>query len=155
MIQLHYEGEDITIRNFSIEEFFSRAMLNQWGERRCLQFIDPKTLILAQAYRDFFEESMFVNTWNISRKTKKFSNRGFRPPTSTVGASFSQHKFGRAFDCHFHKLSVRQAYKEIMDNQLFFMNFGLTTLEDIDITKTWLHSDSRYTGLDNILIVKP
>jgi hypothetical protein len=43
----------------------------------------------------------------------------------------------------------------IMKNQKQFLDAGLTTLEDKAMTPGWVHADCRFTGLQEIYIVKP
>lgn len=132
---------------FRINEFIPDEILNM-KHLDPLWFIDIDMIKLAIFTRNWFDAALIINTPNLQ-------NRGYRTPHSTVGAKLSQHKFGKAFDSNVVGLSAAKMHQEIIDNQKAFMNMGLTTLEDISFTKTWVHQDKRYTGKDEILIVKP
>lgn len=136
---------------FQIEEFVPPSIFSKYGQNS-LWFIDPKIINLATAYRKYFDAPITINNWHNSGT---FSLRGYRPPDSDVGAQLSQHKFGRAFDCNVVGMTPQDMYKAIIANQVYFMSFGLTTLENIEFTKTWLHSDVRQTNQPTLLIVNP
>ena len=77
-------------------------------------------------------------------------------PDTAVGGKLSQHKFGRAADIKIPGLTSRQIYDEILNHEKIFMAAGLTTLENIDATPTWVHIDIRYQGnSEKIIIVNP
>jgi hypothetical protein len=138
--------------NFRLEEFVPRLVFNTFRDKGLGQ-IDEGIIALAQFCRLYFEVPMTINNWHSGGK---FQYRGWRPPEYTQGAKYSQHRSGRAFDCHFGGgLTVKEAYKKILDEQEAFMEAGLTTLEDIMHTPTWLHMDIRTTNSENILIVRP
>ncbi len=136
---------------FDLREFIPPQIYNQFGERS-LQFLDPKIITLATAYREFFQLPVVINNWHLG---KGFSYRGYRPPRVNVGGEYSQHKFGRAFDCNIGKMNELQMFNAVKENFEYFKQFGLTTLEDYRFTDGWLHSDVRFTNKDELLIVKP
>jgi len=138
-------------KNFHLEEFVSKAIFNKWGQAS-QWFVDPSIISLAQFYRDYFGYPITINNW---KNGGKFGQRGFREPASKVGASLSQHRFGRAFDCNISNVTPDEARKAILDNKNKFMAKGLTTIEDGAYSPTWIHSDIRWTGGSNIKIVKP
>lgn len=137
---------------FDLREFVPPEIWGRYGEKS-IWFVDPKVFAIASAYREFFGVPVIVNTWHNGGQ---LTYRGYRPPDTKIGATFSQHRFGRAFDCHFVGLTVQEAYKRICDNFAPFAAVGLTTLEDVAHTPTWLHSDCRAVA-DNSkpLIVRP
>lgn len=136
---------------FKTQEFVSKAIYEKFGENS-IWFIDPRLIKLAVFCRTFWGKPITINNWHIGGKSQE---RGFREPTSTVGASLSQHRFGRAIDITVKGMTPQEVYKSILDNEKAFMEQGLTTLEDIKDTPTWNHLDIRNTGLNKILIVKP
>jgi hypothetical protein len=141
-------------KHFRIEEFVPPTIYKVWGAGS-IKFLDPRIVILADAYRDFFDASVLINNWVFNPKGTVYKERGYRTPTSKTGASSSQHKFGRAFDCNVKGLTPREVYNAVVANYEFFKQFGLTTIEDIKFTPTWLHSDCRWHDEDGLLIVKP
>lgn len=136
---------------FDVREFVPPQIWNKYGERS-IWFVDPKLIEIATLYREFFEAPIIINNWYIGGK---YMYRGYRPPRINVGTEYSQHKMGRAFDCHSPNITPQEMYKSILDNPEPFMKVGLTALEDINFTTTWLHSDCRPSLQDTILIVKP
>ena len=138
-------------KDFDIREFVPKAVWQNFGESSTW-FVDERILDLAQFYRDYFDAAVTVNTWHYGGK---FEERGFRVPRTQTGASLSQHKFGRAFDCTIEGLSPDEVREEIMASEDIFMEKGLTTLESGDIATTWVHNDIRNHGDDEILIVRP
>jgi len=136
---------------FDVREFVPPQIWNKYGEKS-IWFIDPKIIQIATLYREFFNVPIVINNWYIGGK---FMYRGYRPPRVNIGSEFSQHKMGRAFDCHSPLITPQEMYKIILDNPTKFQEVGLTTLENIIFTNTWLHSDCRPTNQDTILIVNP
>jgi hypothetical protein len=137
--------------HFDIREFVPPSLWNEKKEK-CIEYIDPAIISIAEFYRDFFKSKVIVNDWLFGGQ---LTLRGWRPQDCKIGAKFSQHKLGKAFDCHFDTISHIDAYKKILADPKPFMEKGLTTLENIEFTKTWLHSDVRKTGYKGILIVNP
>jgi len=136
-------------KDFDVREFVPPSIWRQFG-KASRWFLDERMLDLAQFYRDYFDAPVTVNNWHYGGK---FKERGFRLPNTDTGAQLSQHKMGRAFDCTVGGMSPNEVRKEIKDNEETFMEQGLTTLEHGDIATTWVHSDIRSTGQDDILIV--
>lgn len=136
---------------FDVREFVPPQIWNKFGEKS-IWFIDPKVISIATAYREFFEVPIIINNWFIGGK---YMYRGYRPPRVNIGTEFSQHKSGRAFDCHSPSISVKEMYRLILDNQEIFKGVGLTTIENVDFTPTWIHSDCRPSLSDDLLIVNP
>lgn len=163
--------------NFDIREFVPKSIWETYGARSTW-FIDERIPQLAQFYKDFFkgyfikdyaskgktvtDVLIIVNNWHYGGT---YQERGFRLPTSKTGASLSSHKFGQAFDCDIKikfsdGLEIEADYtyihKIIKANKEFFMSKGLTTLEDVFIAKSWLHSDIRWIkDQTEIFVVKP
>ncbi len=136
---------------FDLEEFVPPQTIKLFGAN-AIWFVDPKIITLATAYREFFKLPVVINNWH---KGGKFSYRGYRPPRVNVGAEYSQHKLGNAFDCNIGSMTEKQMFNAIKENFSFFKEFGLTTVEDYRFTPGWLHSDIRTTNSDELLIVKP
>lgn len=139
------------VEYFNTKEFVSREVYNQFGENS-LWFVDPRIRKLANFIRTFFASSVTINNWQWNGS---LDERGFRQPDSTEGAVFSQHRFGRAIDFNVKGKTPKQVYDIILANKEVFMQNGLTCIEDVAFTPTWTHVDIRYTGLKDILIVKP
>lgn len=137
---------------FIIQEYVPKIIFDTYGINSSW-FVDPRLIKLDDFIREWFDEPITINNWWWVRNGMQ--NRGFRTPTTKVGGKLSQHRFGRASDKSFAKLTIKEAFNEIMKYEKVFFDQGLRCMEDIAYTPTWLHSDIRETGLDKILIVKP
>lgn len=137
--------------NFYLHEFIPIHIYHQYG-RKSTWFIRPEIIKLAQFYRDWFDSPMTINNWYWGGP---YQERGYRDPHTNTGSKLSQHKLGAAFDCTIRGISADEVRKEILRNKDEFMKAGLTTLEHPAYAPTWVHSDIRWTGMDDILIVKP
>ena len=133
-------------KNFHIKEFVPKEIWQRWG-KRSIWFVDPKIIKVAQALRNEFGP-MIINGGN-------YNQSGFRPMSTKIGGKLSQHRFGRAIDCKFKDMTVQDVYSAILKNESHWMKKGITTLENINATPSWLHVDCRNTGSSKILIVNP
>lgn len=137
--------------NFQIHEFVPKETYAKWGDQKSTWFIDPLIVQIAQALRDEFGPMVINGLLN----GHQYNYSGYRPPDCKEGGKESQHRFGRGIDSKFKNFTVQEVYKKILENENLWLKRGLTTLEDISHTPTWLHCDCRWTGMDKILIVKP
>ena len=149
--------------NFNLKELVPKQVYNYFGVN-AIWFLDPDLLHLLQFMRIYFEQSMKINDWSYGG-TMQY--RGFRPDPFYYDkqedgtykdkrkGKYSQHRYGRAIDCSFSKMSAEEARQEIMANEEMWLDAGLTTIEDGAYSPTWLHFDIRNTGLNNIKVVKP
>lgn len=136
--------------NFIIQEFITKDIHEL--KYPSTWFIDDRIIKIAQFMRDRFNSSMFINTWHTGSK-KQYNYRGYRSFDCEVGANYSQHKFGRAFDHNFIEYSPIEIYKDIIENEQLYYDQGVRAIENIDLTPTWIHIDIRETKQDKILIV--
>lgn len=137
--------------HFKLEEFIDPDIFSQYGDQS-VQFLDDRLIHLANAIREYYGVAVTINNWHLHGQ---FSQRGLRRFDTTTGAKMSQHKFGRAIDINIAGKTPQEIYADILENEKMFMEFGLTTIENIHATPTWNHLDVRYTGLDHLLIVNP
>lgn len=158
--------------NFNLREFVPKETYEKWGNRS-IWFIDQRLFSVAELYKSLFLKEfkklypdvidvlIIVNNWHVGGP---YNFRGYRPPNCTEGAGESQHRFGRGFDCDViivFKNGIKKeaeyalVHKIIRDNWDQLNRAGLTTVEDVSIAATWLHSDTRNTGIETLLIVKP
>lgn len=152
--------------NFDIREFVPESLWLMFG-KKCIWFINPKIIELAQFNKDFFSEhygqeiSVTINDWLWGGN---YNHSGFRFPDDLLHDSettFHQGGLCSAVDKKYRFKETREIIDPeeirtiILEHEAEFMAKGLTTLESGNIAKTWVHSDCRNTGLDNILIVEP
>ena len=79
------------MRHFKLYELVDRVTWytegdNAWG------YFNVQALQSLDNLRDFFGAPLTINTWWWNPNGFQF--RGYRPPTSTVGAPQSQHRVG-------------------------------------------------------------
>jgi len=137
--------------NFRLEEFIDPSTFKRFGEQS-IWFIDPRMVTLAQFIRDRLGKSCTINNWHAGGQ---FQYSGFRPPPCTVGASLSQHRFGRAIDLKVKGMLADEVREDIINNYDIYSKAGLTTIEDGNYAPSWCHIDIRDTKLDTLKIVKP
>lgn len=137
--------------HFVLAEFVPPYLINRFGPK-ALWYVSRFQIQAAEAVRTYFDAPVTINNYHLGGR---FENRGTRLPNSKVGAWLSQHKYANAIDVSVKGLSAHEVYRAILDDQTFFMRAGVTTLEDVRYTPTWLHLDGRSTGMSDIYIVKP
>ena len=134
-------------RWFEPWEFVPPAVLEAHGETRALMVMDYRMLKTADALRAHFGVPVTVNNYKWGGKNKY---RGFRPANCTVGAQWSQHKYGRALDCTIHGITAQEARTEIVREAQHFPY--ITRMEDeVD----WLHVDCMAVVGSGIWLFKP
>jgi len=161
-------------QNFLAQEFVPKSTYDVWGDRS-IYFISQKAVKYAEFLKSFLTSYyknklgndkvktvlIVINNWHTGGP---YHFRGYRSPDCLQGAKESQHRFCNAFDCDIiivmnDGTKMEADYKEIHEiikaNEAEFMANGVTTIEDVSIASTWLHTDFRWTGLKNILVVKP
>lgn len=132
--------------NFHLKEFMPTRTYSRWGDS-CIWFLDPRVITIAQLLR--------TRTAAITINGNGYNMSGFRPPYTKVGASLSQHRFGRAIDVKVKGWTPTEIQKEIEDNFEIYQKAGLTTIENVEFTKTWNHLDCRWTNQPTLKIVNP
>lgn len=134
-------------RHFKVYELVDKATFDRFG-LQALMFLNPLGLQALDGIRDFFDAPVTVNNYHAGGS---FQFRGLRPRSCTVGAEYSQHRLGNAFDCDIAGVSADQARKIIMDHRndprFLFINC-------IEADVNWLHFDSRNIP-DRIRIIHP
>lgn len=138
--------------NFYLTEFVPKDVYEAYGEKS-LQFVDERIIYIAQFVRDTFGKSVTINDWWDGGQYKE---SGYRSPDSKTGAFRSQHKAGRAIDIKVSGMTAKQVYDYIMSHEELFIQAGVTAMENITATPTWVHLDCRNTRDESkILIVNP
>lgn len=138
--------------NFYLDEFVCPGIYSQYGSRS-VYFLDARIVTGMQFIREQIGKPIHINNWWDGGP---LDERGLREFKTKTGAKFSQHKFGRAVDSNIVGTSVKDYFEFVMKHEKYLIeNQLITTIENISFTKTWLHCDCRYTGLDHILIVNP
>ncbi|GLX86353.1 hypothetical protein tloyanaT_26060 [Thalassotalea loyana] len=130
---------------FQIYELVDPVTYAQFNEK-AWWFICPCALLSLIALREQFGP-ITINDWYWGGNYKY---SGYRPPNCTVGAKYSQHKFGRGFDAKSkaHTAIAMQDYILANPKQFPF----ITAMENAEHTKTWLHFDTRLSELLTIIV---
>lgn len=130
-------------KHFKLEELVPPSIFRDYGER-AWQFLDERALKMLDKLRAKFGK-ITVNDWEWGG-TNKY--RGFRPHYCTIGATQSQHRFGRGFDCIFEDTTAEEVRKYIMENPKEFR-----FINSMEVDVSWLHFDVR--NCQRILTYKP
>lgn len=133
--------------NFVIQELVPPDVYQARGER-AWELLDVYALITLQRIREVFGP-ITVNNWHAGGAYKESGLRSF---TTSTGAKFSQHRFGRAFDCKGEKTPREMADYILAHPERFPY---LTTIENPDATPTWMHFDTRNHHRVGIWVVNP
>ena len=133
-------------KNFHVWEFVHSSVYDIYGTKSIL-FLDPKLIESIQDIRDFFGKPIIVNNYRSGGRLK---NRGFRPPQSRVGAKYSQHKFGRAFDFHMIGMSAEELRREILKRPWKWPH-----IKRMENHVNWVHIDLANTGQKKIILFNP
>lgn len=133
---------------FILEELVPKAVFIARGERGW-ELLDSRALASLDSLRQTFGP-VIVNDWHAGGR---FQNSGLREWTAQDGAVWSQHKFGRAFDTKFKRATPREVFDYVL---AFPDKFPfITVLENVNVTETYLHFDTRNHFRKGIWIVNP
>jgi len=139
---------------FALNELVPPDVIASRGEQ-AWQLMDDRILRGADWLREKFGPCVINGKFG----GKGFTESGLRNPLTTTGARWSQHKFGRAVDLKFLKVNVKEVYDYILANQPEARANGITTVENINATPSWLHCDCRLLPetfpANGILVVNP
>ena len=147
--QIHIDG----IRTkFNIKEFVSRKVFESQGNF-ALGLIRPTLIRAIHFLRNYFDTSIYVNTWAYQNAPSNFQRRCYREIHISLGARYSRHKYGMAVDFNIRGKTSGSVYDEILQHQAEFLSAGFTTIEDKSYARTWTHLDIRETDLVNEMLV--
>lgn len=137
-------------KHFLVEEFVDQRTFKMRGIKAA-ELIDPKIVAICDLLREK-AGPLIVNNWH---NKGKYKSSGFRAIWDTTGGVLSQHRCGRAADVKSRTLKPAQLLSTIMQHKAEFMAAGLTCIESLQFTPTWLHLDCRPTGLGELVFVAP
>jgi len=122
-------------KHFKIQELVPQHVYEARGDK-AWELLDKNALITLDLIRDAFGATT-VNNWHIGGE-RNWS--GLRTSDSPYYSPYSQHSFGRAFDCIFSSKTAQQVRQAILNNR---DEFPLLTAMELDTN--WLHFDCRNT----------
>ena len=123
-------------KKFRIEELVPPEVFSFYGER-CWQFFRPGILITLDRMRWRYNKPITVNDWLWGGQ---FSYRGFRPPSCTIGADFSLHRFWGAIDCDVEGMPAEEVRQDILTNK---DDPAFKEINCIEMGVNWVHFDAR------------
>lgn len=121
-------------RHFKLQELVPPDVFNARGVS-AWELLDPSLLFALDCIRDKYGP-ILVNNWHSGGELKY---RAFRPSDCKVGATYSQHRYGRAADITPLEADLTAVYKALCEAEIP----GVTTVENIEATPTWIHLDVR------------
>ena len=69
------------------------------------------------------------------------------------GSWYSAHKLARGFDYNISGVPTEEIYEDILNNKAWYLEAGVTRIEDIKIARTWAHNDTLTTPGSDLIIV--
>lgn len=121
-------------KHFIIEELVPPHVYAERGEK-AWELFDDRALITLDALRDKFG-SITVNNWKWGGN-RKWS--GLRTPESPYYSPYSQHTFGRAFDCIFNKINTEDARHKVLKDRAELFPY----ITGVELKVSWFHFDCR------------
>jgi len=132
-------------KHFTIKELVDKETFNKFGESAWM-FFNPEDLKVIDALREDTGRAMYINNWASGGQN---DSRGLRRPTDPTGATFSPHRFTKAFDISFEGWTAEQARQHIFDNQ---DHYPYNQISRIELAVNWVHID--FFNVDSPEIVK-
>ena len=136
-----------TPEHFDIKELVDKKTYDSLG-KRSIELLDPYMLWTIDRLRERYG-SITINNWAWGGQ---YQFSGFRPKNCSIGALYSQHRLGKAFDLKFKDYSAEQirALIKVNYNEDDFKFISCVELD----TPTWVHIDSRHIE-DRIRWINP
>jgi hypothetical protein len=130
---------------FKIYELVPKHVYEDLGESAWI-LLDSRALEMLDKIREF-SGPLIVNNWKWGGD-REWS--GLRTPESPYGTSYSQHRFGRAFDCISSQKSSQELREHILNNPEDF-----PYIRGIELDVSWLHFDTGNRPGKGIYTFKP
>ncbi len=135
-------------KHFVIEELVPPQVFKDRGQK-AWELLDVRALMTIDALREKFG-SMTINNWKWNGD-RQWS--GLRTSDSPYYSPYSQHSFGRAFDCIFKDISTEEVRVYILENPEEFPYIKGIELDGTKIKVSWLHFDVR--NVDTLSTFRP
>jgi len=134
-------------RHFKIFELVPKDLHEKYEEYKLWWLFDDRVLITLDMLRDQYGH-MLMNNWNRGGDRDE---AGYRVSSTTTGAPFSQHKFGRAADPKFLDMPVGVVRQDCIDRKYDCFKY----ITAIELGVNWFHFDVRNTDSEQLLTFKP
>lgn len=141
---------------FRMEEFVPPLIYNKILKSKnplatFYTYVNPQIISIATFTRELFGKPLIVNNWHTGGT---YTLRGYRPSNTKIGAKFSMHKLGKAFDFDVVGLPDSDVKAFIMKNQESFYKAGVRRMESALDAPTWTHLDIKEVeGYENKLYI--
>ena len=132
---------------FALNELIPKSAVETIPPSKAWFIFDNRLLLVADYLRRDYGR-MIVNDWKWGGKNQY---RGWRPFNTEIGASLSQHKFGRALDIIPQDASVDEIRNDIINRKRPYMEI----IKGIEMEVNWLHIDTRNYESPDILQFYP
>lgn len=145
---------------FDVREWVDARTWRVLGVRSAF-LVDPAIIRVADLVRELADAPVKINTWHYAKNGDHvYNSSGFRAIWDKTGGALSQHRCGRAGDFKAMGFSPSLLLMLINTNKKAFLDAGLTTIENVRFTPTWLHLDVRPRIMDihpknDFLIIDP
>ena len=123
-------------KHFALHELIPPHVYEERGQKGW-ELLDDRALRTLDALRDRFGV-ITVNNWHWGGE-RKWS--GLRTAESPYFSPYSQHTFGRAFDCVFHETTAEEVRQIILKDKTAF-----TDICALELDVSWVHFDCRNTS---------
>jgi hypothetical protein len=118
-----------------LHELVPPAVYRERGQR-AWQLLQTTALLALDNLRDRYGP-ITVNNW-YWHGPREWS--GLRTPESPYYSPYSQHTFGRAFDCIFDGVTAEEVRRDILNNP---SDYAFVSITAIELGTSWLHFDTR------------
>lgn len=138
---------------FDIKELVPKEIYEELGEEKCLDLFDPIALKALEEVREILNIPLICNNW-ASGGSRNYC--GYRQENCPIGAKYSQHKKGNAFDLISNSKSAKQMRYELEKNQSKLTHpIRIEKWDGNGNETTWLHIDTKnFTGNKKIYFFK-
>lgn len=137
---------------FDLKELIPREIYeNTPKERRHLLWyvFDSRLLVTQDRIRERYGRT-FVNNWHAGGELQY---RGWRPPSCSIGADWSQHRFGRGSDSNSELATAEEIRADILSGKYPDIFEYITCIE---MDASWLHFDVRnWDTVNGVLKIYP
>ena len=136
-----------TPKYFAVQELVDPETFKVLGSTALILF-QAQALWTLDAIRAFYNAPVIVNNWHVKGH---FKYRGYRPASCNIGAQYSQHRLGNAFDFNCNcKYSSQEIQQDIMYNPFRDCYKYITAVENVG---GWVHIDFRNRDKRNLGIL--
>jgi hypothetical protein len=123
---------------FAAQELVPPEIYNELGDRAVILCIDDRVMeTLRQLRLDY--GPVIVNDWKWGGE---YRYRGYRPHSCKQGATWSQHRFGRAADCVFKDADVATVRADVL-RKAKAGHAVYSMIRGIEDGVSWFHFDFR------------